>query len=203
VTITATVPQGATGTVTFYDGTTPLGTGTITNGTATISIPSFSHGTHSITASYSGDANFGAGVSAPISLAVTPAADFALINMTTAQIIPPGASASYNISITSVNSPFTNVVALTATNLPPGATYTYSPATVTPGSAGASSTFTISVPKQSAAMRYGSKTPLVLAVLLAPLALLRRTRSRPPRLIPWLLLTLTSIGVITGCGAGG
>ena len=203
VTITATVPQGATGTVTFFDGTTPLGTGTITNGTATISIPSFSQGTHSITASYSGDANFGAGVSAPISLAVTPAADFALINMTTAQLIPPGASASYNISITSVNSPFTNVVALTATNLPPGATYTYSPATVTPGSAGASSIFTVSVPKQSAAMRDGSKTPLVLAVLLAPLALLRRTRSRTPRLLPWLLLILTSIGVITGCGAGG
>ena len=123
--------------------------------------------------------------------------------MTTAQSIPPGASASYNISITSVNAPFTNVVTLTATNLPPGATYTYSPATVTPGSAGASSTFTVSVPKQSAAMRYGSKTPLVLAVLLAPLALLRRTRSRPPRLLLWLLLTLTSIGVVTGCGVGG
>ena len=203
VTITATVPQGATGTVTFYDGTTPLGTATINNGTATISVPSFSQGTHSITASYSGDANFAAGVSAPVSLVITAAADFALSNMTTAQSIPPGASASYNISITSVNAPFTNVVTLTATNLPPGATYTYSPATVTPGSAGASSTLTVIVPKQSAAMRYGSKTPLVLAVLLAPLALLRRTRSGPPRLLLWLLLTLTSIGVVTGCGAGG
>ena len=201
VTITATVPQGATGTVTFYDGTTPIGTATINNGTATITVPSFSQGTHSITASYGGDANFGAGVSAPVSLVVTPAADFALSNMTTAQNIPPGASASYNISITSVNAPFTNVVTLTATNLPPGATYTYSPATVSPGSAGASSTFTVSVPKQSAAIRYGSKTPLVLAVLLAPLALLRRTRSKPPRLLLWLLLTLTSIGVITGCGS--
>jgi YVTN family beta-propeller protein len=203
VAITATVPQGATGVVTFYDGTTPLGPGTIVSGTATITVPSFSQGTHSITASYSGDANFAAGVSAPVSLVVTAAADFAVTNKTAPQTVPPGASASYNISITSVNAPFNNVVTLTATNLPPGATYTYSPATVTPGSAGASSTFAVSVPKQSAAMRYGSKAPLILAVLLAPLALLRRTRSRPPRLLLWLLLTLTSIGVVTGCGAGG
>ena len=203
VTITATVPMGATGTVTFYDGTTPIGTATIDNGTATITIPSFSQATHSITASYGGDANFGSAVSTPVSLVVTAAADFAVTNNTGPQTVPPGASASYSISITSVNAPFTNAVALAATNLPPGATYTFSPSTVTPGSAGASSTFAVSVPKQSAAMRHGSKTPLVLALLLLPLALLRRTRSRPPRLLLWMLLTLTSIGVITGCGTGG
>ncbi len=202
VTITATLPTGATGTVTFYDGTTVIGTAPINNSTATLAVPSFSQGTHSITASYSGDANFGSGVSAPVSLAITAPADFAVANKTAAQTIPPGASASYNISVTSVNAPFTNPVTLTATNLPPGATYTYSPATVTPGSAGASTTFTISVPKQTAA-RHGSKAPLVLAVMLVPFALLRKTRGIPPRLLVWLLLTLTSIGVITGCGAGG
>jgi YVTN family beta-propeller protein len=203
VTITATLPTGATGTVTFYDGTTPIGIATINHSIATITIPSFSQGTHTITANYGGDANFGAGVSAPISLVITPPADFTLTNKTTPQNIPPGASASYSISVTSANAPFTNAVALTATNLPPGATYTFAPATVTPGSAGASSTFTVSVPKQSAAMRYGSKTPLVLALLLLPLALLRRTHNSPPRLLLWLLLTLTSIGAVTGCGVGG
>ena len=203
VTITATVPSGATGTVTFYDGTTSIGTAPINNGTATLTIPSFSQGTHSITANYPGDVNFGPGVSAPVSLVVTAPADFTVANKTAAQTIPPGASASYNISITSVNAPFTNTVTLTATNLPPGSTYTFSPATVIPDSAGASSTFTVSVPKQSAVVRRGSNTPLVLALLLLPVALLRRTRGRPPRLLLWLLLTLTSIGVITGCGAGG
>jgi hypothetical protein len=202
VTITATFPTGSTGNVTFYDGTTVIGTSPINNGTATITVPSFSQGTHSITANYGGDANFGPAVSAPVSLVITAAADFVMTSKTAAQIIPPGASASYSVSITSVNAPFANAVALTATNLPPGATYTFSPATVTPGSAGASSTFTVSVPKQSA-VRHGSKTPLILAVILVPLALLRRMRGRPPLLFLWLLLTLTSIGVITGCGAGG
>jgi YVTN family beta-propeller protein len=202
VTITATLPTGATGTVTIFDGTTAIGTTASINGTATITVQSFSQGTHSITASYSGDANFSAGASTPISLVITPAPDFAVANKTAAQIIPPGASASYNISITSVNAPFTNVVTLTATNLPPGATYTFSPTTVAPGSGGASSTFTVSVPKQSA-MQHSSKAPLILAVILVPFALLRRTRGRPPGLLLWLLLTLTSIGVITGCGVGG
>jgi hypothetical protein len=36
-----------------------------------------------------------------------------------------------------------------------------------------------------------------------PLTALRRTRGRPPRLLLWLLIGLTSIGVISGCGVGG
>ncbi len=48
-----------TGTVTFYDGSTSLGTAQLYgSGQATISIGTLSIGTHSITASYSGDGNF-------------------------------------------------------------------------------------------------------------------------------------------------
>ena len=118
-------------------------------------------------------------------------------------MIPPGASASYSITVTPVNGAFNNVVTLTATNLPPGSSYTFAPTTLTPGSAGATSTFTVTVPKQSGALRRVSKTPFALAVLLLPLAFLRRTRARPPRLLLWLLLGLTSFGAISGCGAGG
>ena len=75
------------------------------------------------------------------------------------QLIPPGASANYIIIVTSVKWSFTNVVTMTATNLPPGSSYAFAPTAVTPGSAGATSTFTVSVPKQSAALRDVSKTP--------------------------------------------
>ncbi len=47
-----------TGTVSFYDGTTLLGTGTLSNGVATYSTSSLSVGTHSMTAVYGGDTNF-------------------------------------------------------------------------------------------------------------------------------------------------
>ena len=44
--------------MTFYDGTALLGTGTLSSGSATFSTSSLSVGSHSITAGYSGDADF-------------------------------------------------------------------------------------------------------------------------------------------------
>ena len=67
VTFTATVAPAAgttgtpTGTVTFEEGTTVLGTATLgTSGTATFSIATLAVGSHTITAAYGGDANFAA-----------------------------------------------------------------------------------------------------------------------------------------------
>lgn len=64
VTFTAVVSAVApgvatpTGSVTFSDGTTVLGTGTIgTGGVAAVTVHSFTQGTHTITASYAGDTN--------------------------------------------------------------------------------------------------------------------------------------------------
>jgi hypothetical protein len=58
VTFTAAVtPTTATGTVTFTDGSTALGTGAISAGKATFSISTLAAGSHSITASYGGDTN--------------------------------------------------------------------------------------------------------------------------------------------------
>jgi hypothetical protein len=70
VTFTATLPVDATGTVTFLDGTTILGTGNISGGVATQPTNSLAAGTHSITAQYGGDANYGAAVSSPVSQVV-------------------------------------------------------------------------------------------------------------------------------------
>src|SRR5439155_1166136 len=64
VTFTATVSPVApgagtrTGTVTFYDGVTSLGTGSVgISGNATFSTAALSVGSHSITATYGGDGN--------------------------------------------------------------------------------------------------------------------------------------------------
>jgi hypothetical protein len=59
------------------------------------------------------------------------------------------------------------------------------------------------VPKQSAKVDRDLGVPLFLAVLLWPIALLRRTRGRPPRLLLWLVVSLATLGGIVGCGAGG
>jgi MBG domain (YGX type)/Bacterial Ig-like domain (group 3) len=200
VTLTATVPAGATGTVTFDDGTTVLGTVTIVGTTATLVVSTLTVGSHTITAVYSGDTNFTSATSTAVILVVTP--DFAVVSITPTQEIPPGASANFDIDIPSVTAAFTNPVTLSASGLPSGASYTFSPATVTPGSAGATSILTVTLPQQSA-MHRNMRTPLVLAVLLLPFAAVKRVRAKPPRLLLWLLLTITSFAVIAGCGTGG
>jgi hypothetical protein len=58
-TVSASVGGTPTGTVTLMDGATSLGTGTLDgSGRATITVPLLYAGSHSVTASYSGDANF-------------------------------------------------------------------------------------------------------------------------------------------------
>jgi len=201
VTFTATVSAGATGTISFLDSTTTLGTGTITGTTATFTTSTLAVGTHSITAVYNGDANHSAASSDALSQ-VTESPDYAVSSPTPPQVIPPGASANFALHVPSVGFPFNSVVTLRASGLPAGASYTFNPPTVTPGANGADSTLTISVPRQSAMLHHSSRT-LVLAVLLVPLAALRRKRGRTPLLMLWLMLTLASFGVMTGCGTGG
>jgi trimeric autotransporter adhesin len=64
VTFTATVPAGVTGSVTFKEGTTTLGTGTISGTTATFTTTTLAVGTHPVTAVYGGDANYNTATSA-------------------------------------------------------------------------------------------------------------------------------------------
>jgi uncharacterized protein (TIGR03437 family) len=75
VTLTAAVsPATATGSVTFKDGSSTLGSSALSGGAATFTISTFSVGTHSLTAVYSGDANDSASTSAVLTQTVNAAA---------------------------------------------------------------------------------------------------------------------------------
>ena len=75
VKFTATVNNtSATGTIRFYDGAILLGSNSsLVSGNATLTIGNLSVSTHSITASYSGDANHGASTSSALSQTVNKA----------------------------------------------------------------------------------------------------------------------------------
>jgi len=77
VTLTATVTGNApTGSVTFFDGATPIGTGSVSgSGLATLSTSALAIGSHAITASYGGDSNNLASSSAALVQAVGLPAD--------------------------------------------------------------------------------------------------------------------------------
>jgi hypothetical protein len=85
VTLTATVTAGTpgsgtpTGSVTFLDGSTAIGSGTLGNtGMATFATSSLSVGTHKITAVFAGDGNFKSSTSAILKQVVNPSGATAL-----------------------------------------------------------------------------------------------------------------------------
>jgi len=73
--VTSPVTGTLTGTVTFQDGATALGMGTLSGGTATFTTSGLTAGTHSITAVYSGDANFAGGTSPALMQTVNKVGD--------------------------------------------------------------------------------------------------------------------------------
>lgn len=129
VTLTATLSSGATGSVTFSDGATELGTANITSNTATLTTSSLTGGSHAITATYPGDANFLAGTSAPATHDVTRAA-------VTVTVVSSKNPSSYTDSVT-----FTATVTAGATG-----TVTFKDGATTLGSgslSGTDATFTL------------------------------------------------------------
>jgi len=91
-------PSSATGTVTFYNGATALGSATLSGGAATLSVSGFAPGTYSLTAQYGGDASNSAAVSPVLSLTVKNSTSIAL----TSSLNPstPGQSVTFSAAIT-------------------------------------------------------------------------------------------------------
>ena len=147
VTFTATVSttgaDSPTGTATFRDGSTTLGT-TALNGlaVATYATASLAAGQHPITAIYNGDANNAASTSMALSETVD-ATDFGLSLNPTSVTIRAGQSSTFTLAVTS-DGPFANPIGFSCAGLPALATCTFSPATVTLNSGTVTTTLTLS-----------------------------------------------------------
>lgn len=73
ISLTATVvPSSATGTVTFYDGSSILGSAPIASGSASLTTVSLSLGTHSLTAIYDGSSTHASSTSGALTVTVLP-----------------------------------------------------------------------------------------------------------------------------------
>ena len=71
VSFTATLSSGPTGAITFYDGSTSIGTAQMSGNTATLSLSTLSGGSHSITANWPGNASYSPVTSAIFTQVVT------------------------------------------------------------------------------------------------------------------------------------
>jgi hypothetical protein len=203
-----------TGTVSFYDGATLIGTPqTLAAGatTASISTATLTAGPHNVTAVYNGDTNFIASTSAILSQYVLDF-NFSLNssnpNGTSSQTVEPGQTATFAFNLQPIGGPFTFPVALSATGLPSGATATFTPNPITMGASPASFTMSIQVPQPTGSLYhkglYGGGT-IAFALLLLPFSSrFRRAarRLRPVTLIAALLCSIAAIGGLAGCGTG-
>jgi hypothetical protein len=224
VTFTAVVapPSGTTaaptGTVTFLNGTTTLGTGPLNGtGTATYTTTALPVGTDSITAQYGGDTVFAASTSAAVSVVVgTP--NFSLSLSPASVSIAGGGSGGTTITATPAFG-FASAITFACSGLPADATCSFSPATVTPGgSATATTKLTIATNVASASLRKDLPTPwsngrkpMLCIFLFGGLGLLRARRyfrnlTRSHALLNLSVFALLLLGMagaaVIGCGGG-
>ncbi|MGI8772289.1 MAG: FG-GAP-like repeat-containing protein [Acidobacteriaceae bacterium] len=133
VALAATLPNrpAPTGAVTLYDGQTQIGSGSLSNGSLTLTTAQLAPGAHSLSAAYSGDANFNpnhtAGVA--ITVAAPPAPDYTVTPSVPSLTIAKGSSANLTLSI-AANAGLSGNVTFTCSGLPAEAACTFAPATM-------------------------------------------------------------------------
>ena len=198
--LTSSTTGMPTGEVDFLDGATLVAKATAVNGLATATYFSPSQGSHSLIASYLGDTNFLAGTSPSVIATVSAMPDFTLAATIPSQTLQGGLIASYTFTISPSGGPFTGNVAFSVTGLQPGATASFSPATVVPGATGTTTTMNI----QTAALarleppRQSWQNGSALWCFMMPFVALCLSRRRKA----WRFLALTLFLATTfGCGA--
>jgi hypothetical protein len=197
------------GTVTFLDGGAVLGAAAVnSSGVATLSISSLSPGDHSVTASYSGNANTVASVSSPLmetvdSAVVTTGGEFS-VAVTGSTTVGVGRTADLVVSVSSPQGVTPPAVQLSCSGLPWESACTFGVQTIPAG--GGSTTLQVST---MAPHDCGSTTPYFLSAgmpfagpMLAGLMILfvpgKKRRGWKGLLIA--LVAICGVTALTGCG---
>src|SRR5258705_7285409 len=210
ITLTATVSSAGgvpTGSVVFLDGTTQLGTSPLDDaGVATLRNNTLVTGTHSLTASYTGDGKFGASTSAAVSIVIANA-DFSLgATPSTASVIA-GRSTQFILNVVPSGG-FENGVSFSCTPVA-GVTCSFNPSAVTPANGAASTVLTVTT--SANASHFGFLIPELLGpfTVFAAMALLSlamwRSRSLPcclrrPQFAVMVAAIVTLGLAVGGCG---
>jgi len=195
-----------TGTITFTNGSTVLGTVNLSsavNGVVTLNTTTTTFTSYVFTASYSGD-----GLFQPSSFTLTMGGDFVVVAPTTALVVPQQGQALQTFTVTPING-YTGTLTPVCSNLPTNSICRFQPTTVslTPT---ASSTLTVQVfvgvnPSVAgiASVHLSILGQTLLALLLMAPGLLMVRRKGVRRALPWLfslaLLTVLSLAPL-GCG---
>ncbi len=194
-----------TGTISFYDGTTLLGTTSLTGGTATFATSALATGAHSITAVYTGDSNFNPVTSSAAAVtvtALTPA--FTLSSSASTLSLTIGQNGVVTLTL-AANAAFGDTINLTCSGAPTNTTCTVNPTSVAL-TAGGAGTATVVIGTTTNSASNSPVNPLQKASGITSLASVIcliagwRFRRRMLLIVPVLLLAFSAIAM-TGCGS--
>jgi len=219
VTLTAVISPFATGTptgtVTFFDGSTLLGTATVSSGMASYDAVFSTVATHSITAVYGGDTNFTSSTSAPVTETIDPPGYTIAANPTTLTVAR-GSSGTVTLTLTPFGD-YAGTVSFDCSGLPSYASCAFAPAVVTFDGKNTVQTEVLTLNTQAAMAKLrtpnpgggsGASLPTLPALAFVPgglfvvftVARRRLSTSRKSWVLILLLLLPITLGAIA-CGA--
>jgi hypothetical protein len=198
-----------TGSVSFYDGSTLLGTTAVSGGSAAFSISSLAVGAHSITAFYTGDANFNQNTASAVATVTvnTLAPAFTIAGAPGTLTLKQGANGTVVLTL-AANATFSGPVTLSCSGAPTNGTCSFDNSNITL-TAGGSATATLVVGTtgtvaagQLPANPWEHAAGMVSMAGLAAFFWSRRRRLRYMSAFGVALLAVALFG-ISGCGGGG
>jgi sugar lactone lactonase YvrE len=199
--VASTTSGVPTGSVTLMDGTAVLGVLQLSVGSGAYSTNALGLGMHSLSAVYSGDANYLGCISTPAAVTIGAAPDFTLAATgATSQSVPAGSTATFQFAVAMLGPAMSSPITLAVQGAPVGAIASLTPALLPPGGLVTSFTLTIETPfaeleRRSRPGSVGGAT--MLALLLMPFAGAMSKRHRVRGLV---LVAGCGLLFATGCG---
>jgi hypothetical protein len=206
ITLTATAaPASASGTFTFLDGNTAIGTASLTSGKGVLTLTTLSVGNHSLSAAYSGDAADSASTSNVVAVTITaaqnppaaPSPDYGFTLSGGTLTVTSGTPGSMTVKVAPENG-FSAALSFACSGLPSGWGCTFAPATLS-GSAPQSTTMTVSTTIST--RWFPAPTGLALA-LVSPIPLFWLGLGGKSRRARRALLFVFALA-LAGCGTSG
>jgi Bacterial Ig-like domain (group 3)/Disaggregatase related len=198
----ASTPVGS-GNVTFYDGSTSLGSSRLSaTGTASITAKFSQVGVRNITAVYGGDADFLGSTSAVLKEMIV-AGDFSIAVLPGAASLYTGQADTIKVNVTSLHG-FNLPLALTCSGLPANATCSFNPTSLPEGQGAANLVIQTAAPHKAGAGSASGSVSGSAAVLGALTLLLLPGWRRRRGFLAGLSAVLLAVGVgmgMAGCGA--
>jgi len=131
--------------------------------------------------------NNGVSFTSPASVQII-VTSFAVQGLPASQTVVAGVPATYTVTVSAVGTEYSNLVALSCTNLPAETSCVFNPSAVTPGAGSATSTLTITTTPHP---------PAAASLNIFPSSLLKR-----PRSLVWLAVLVLALGLIAGMRSG-